>query len=306
MTERHTVTDEEFRMRMTPVIESLRDLANAVDAVSERHGNRPAAHSQAMAELAGEAEFADRSAGWEAPVSDAQTIGSVTLRAAIDAVRTFAAVFAGAEQPPLYGHLVVARAALEASVVASWLNEPAIPHEERVRRGLCESLYSQKELERVAASSDVDRTLSEIERWAASLGWEHRFVGRVPVIDGTKRRSMPDGIRRLLVSDEEAKLGLYLWSRLSAVNHALWWGLVWAFHLGEVDASGAGFATVAVGADSSKVALQAFAILRALRLSAADRIELMGWGDDEWRKAAASSEERERILLRHAIAGLQG
>jgi hypothetical protein len=299
-----TVGNEEFRRQMGPMIGALRALANAVEAVGERHGDTPAADSQAMAELAGEAKYAERSDGWEAPVSEAHTMGSVVLRAATDAVRTFAATFAGAEQPPLYGHLVIARAALQASVVASWLSEPDIAFEERVKRALCESLYSQKELKRVASSPHVEKTLVQIKGWADALGWEYKFDGRVPVIEGTRRPSMSDGLRRLLVSAEEDQLGHLLWSRLSAVDHALWWGLVWAFHLDDVDTSGSGFATVAVGANSSKVALQAYAILRSLRCAAADRIELMGWSDDEWSEAVSPARQQERKLLEHAAAGL--
>jgi hypothetical protein len=120
----------------------------------------------------------------------------------------------------------------------------------------------------------------------------------------TRRPSMSDGLHRLLGSAEEGQLGHLLWSRLSAVDHALWWGLVWAFHLDDVDTSGSGFATVAVGANSSKVALQAYAILRSLRCAAADRIELMGWSDNEWSEAVNAARQQEGKLLEHAAAGL--
>jgi hypothetical protein len=55
---------------------------------------------------------------------------------------------------------------------------------------LCESLYSQKELKRVAPSQHVEKILAQIKGWADGLGWEYKFDGRVPVIEGTRRPSM--------------------------------------------------------------------------------------------------------------------
>jgi hypothetical protein len=110
---------------------------------------------------------------------------------------------------------------------------------------------------------------------------------------------MREGIRQLLVADTEARLGQLLWSRLSAVDHAIWWGLAWAFDLSgaESDSAGRGFATVSVGTDSTEVALQAFCILRALRVAATQRVELTGWSDTEWEEASQAAEAHEATLL---------
>jgi hypothetical protein len=47
---------------------------------------------------------------------------------------------------PTYGHLVVARAALESSGVSWWLGEDGIARDDRVNRGLSEFLYSATEV----------------------------------------------------------------------------------------------------------------------------------------------------------------
>jgi len=65
--------------------------------------------------------------------------------AAADYVYCFASLFAGA-RTPVFGHLSVGRSAFGAAVVAAWLNDPGITPLERVCRGLCEQLFSAREL----------------------------------------------------------------------------------------------------------------------------------------------------------------
>jgi hypothetical protein len=60
--------------------------------------------------------------------------------------------------------MVVARAALEACVISSWLNDPQIETEERIKRGLCEMLYSTQEVKRLALEGD-DRSAIAEETW---------------------------------------------------------------------------------------------------------------------------------------------
>src|ERR1700722_13437021 len=52
-------------------------------------------------------------------------------------------------QPPQARQLVVARSVFDASVVAAWLNDPKADATDRVKRGLCEQLYSAMELVRL-------------------------------------------------------------------------------------------------------------------------------------------------------------
>jgi hypothetical protein len=136
MSESRAVGTQEFHRALTPMVDALTTLANAVDAVEPRHAHLPSEGSQAMRERAAEASYRERSS-WQNPITDTHLFGGFTLRAAADYVRTFALAFTTATTP-VYGHLVVARAALESSVVSEWLNEPDIAELERIRRGLCE------------------------------------------------------------------------------------------------------------------------------------------------------------------------
>jgi hypothetical protein len=302
VSESREVSADEFRHAMAPTVEALTALAGAVEDTGPRHGGLPAPESDAMKELASEDDYRARS-GWENPITDTHSFGSMTLWAAADYVRSFAVTLSG-ERPPIYGHLALARDALEASVVSFWLNERGIAYDERVKRGLCEVIYSASEVKKLGLTEDAKAALAEKEEWAAGFGWELRFVYGKPEIDETKRRSVPNGIRGLLVADEEAKLGRALWNRLSAVTHVTWWGLTWALDLPGAPARvGTGFMTVSVGTDSSKVLLQALCILRALRVAATERFALMGWVDSEWEDATQAAERCELSLLKALVPG---
>jgi len=303
VSESREVSAEEFRQAMAPTVEALNALAGAVEAaLGPRHGGLPDPESDAMKELASEGEYSARST-WKNPITDTHSFGSLTLWAAADYVGSFAATL-GAERAPIYGHLALARDALEASVVSFWLNERGIAYDERVKRGLCEVIYSANEVKRLGLTEDADAALTEALEWADAFTWGVSFPRGKPEVDGTKRRSVPEGIRSLLVDDEEAKLGRLLWSRLSAVTHVTWWGLTWALDLPDAPAGGSGFTTVPVGTDSSRVLLQALCILRALRVVATERFALMGWvGDAEWDAARQAAEQHEQALLKALVPG---
>jgi hypothetical protein len=300
VSESREVGADEFREAMAPVAEALNALVRAVEATGPRHGDLPPPESEAMKELASEEQYRARS-GWLNPVTDTHSFGGMTLWAAADYVRSFASTLGG-ERPPIYGHLALARDALEASVVSFWLNERGITYDERVKRGLSEVIYRAAEVKRLGLTDDADVKLTEAKRWCDELGWGLHMAGRLPVVDETKRRSVPEGIRRLLVADGEARLGKLLWNRPSAVTHVTWWGLTWALDLVNAPADdGSGFTTVSVGTDSTKVLQQALCILKALRVAATERFTLMGWLDGQWDAARQAAEQFELALLRALV-----
>jgi hypothetical protein len=300
MSESQTVEADVFVEQMAPTVAALHAFTMAVDDVAPRHGNVPAIGSQAMRELAAENDYRSQSS-WQNPITDTHMFGGATLRAASDYVCSFATAFT-AERPPLYGHLTLARSALESSVVSAWLNEPDIAYAERAKRGLCERLYSASEVKNLELNPDAAEEVAKLEADATSFGCKSHFGrGGKPEVDGTKRPSVGSGITRLLVDDSQARIGRLLWSRLSAVTHVTWFGLQWAFMLPEGAPSGSGgFTTVPVGTDSTRVATQGWCVLRALRAAANRRFTLMGWGDQEWRDAASRAEEYEYALLQSA------
>jgi len=289
----------ELREWMAPTAEALRALACAVEETGPRHGAMPSADSVAMGELADQDSYGARS-GWEQPVADTHEFGSMTLLASLDYVRSFANLFA-TDRAPVYGQFVLARAALESSVVAWWLSERDIANEERLKRGLCELIYSAQEEKRLGLSPTAAETLAEREGFADQLGWRLGRDRRGRPVVGDARRPAPGaGITRLVVADPGAPLGKVLWSRLSAVNHVARCGLAWALEPPEEPGGAVGGSTVPIQTDSRTVAVLAFCILRALRVSASERFKIMGWVDEPWTDAAIASKKHELTLIRSA------
>jgi hypothetical protein len=101
---------DEFREAMSPLVNKMREFANAVSTVGERHGNMATAASPAMREIADEAGYVAASGDWTGPITDTHSLGALTLWATADYVRTFAEAFT-ADRPPVWGHLVIARSA---------------------------------------------------------------------------------------------------------------------------------------------------------------------------------------------------
>jgi hypothetical protein len=174
----------------------------------------------------------------------------MTLVAAADFARSFA-VLLDADSTPVYGHMVVARSVLDTCVVAAWLNDPKVDATERVKRGLCEQLYSAMELVRVGLEDDAAERRDYWKARAAALGWTVK-PNTKPVIDGTSRPSVPSGIAELLVGDGEARIGKAQWSYLSAVSHGTWYGLRQAI-TSDAPTPGLDGGLVAYGTTSSSV-----------------------------------------------------
>jgi hypothetical protein len=286
---------EEFRQALAPTIGAVHDLVDAVGERAGRHGHQPSVSSRAMEEIAVEAQFAARSEGWREPIRDTHTFGGMTLTAAADFARSFA-VLLDADSTPVYGHLVVARSVFDASVVAAWLNNPKADATERVKRGLCEQLYSAMELVRLRLEDDAAERRDFWKARAAALDWTVKTPNSKPVIDGTSRPSVPKGLSELLVNDDDARIGRAQWSYLSSVSHVTWYGLRQALPSTApppgIAPSPASFETT-----SSSVRAQAVCVLRALRKAADARFVLMGWADDDWRAASARAEQHEIALM---------
>jgi hypothetical protein len=290
---------------MSPVVSAILGFASSVRSVAPRHGDIADADSPAMKELSSEAEWVSR-CGWNEPFGDTHSIAGLTLGAASDYVRTFAQTFNG-EQAPVYGHLVLARAALEASVVCWWLSEPGISRESRAQRGLSEIIYSAFEERRLDLDPDARQHLADVCEFADELGWSlitpqgkawsPRSRSK-PLVGGEARPSIPRAIANLLTDDETSSIGRVQWSRLSAVTHTTFWGLRTAFLTQDAVASPvAGRRTVPIGTHAGSVFLQVICLLKMLRRSASARFELMGWDDAQWRSAAVTAEQHERQLL---------
>jgi hypothetical protein len=289
------VDAETFRVWIAPKVEALRAFTSAVDSVTERHGGLPSADSRAMSELSAEQQYKRRST-WEEPITETHLFGAMTLRAATDNVRGFAALFASGS-PPLYSHLVLGRSAFEGAVVCEWLSEPQVDPLERIKRGLCGQLYSAKEVEDLNLQPGTPSRIAEWTAVAQSFGWTPNLSRSRPIIDGTKRPRLSDGIVKLVGSDEGSLIGDLLFSRLSAVDHVTWFGLQWAMDLeGASRDQLSRLATVAIGTDGAQVSAIGFYLVRALRVAATARFALMGWHDTQWESDAQQVLALERIF----------
>ena len=228
-------------------------------------------------------------------------LGGATLQASTDYVRALAELF-GTGHPPLYAHLTLARASLEASVVSAWLNDPAIATIERMKRGLCEFIYSAREVNELGLSADAAETLEWWNTVADSFGWTVEGVRGRPTIDGARRPRIGASINELLEADAESRVGDLLYSRFSAIDHVTWFGLVSAFDLAAAQRNErAGTATVPVTVDGGRFAAYVYYVLRVLRGAAQRRFTLMGWLDQAWNDATAATGQLEHNLLQIAV-----
>jgi len=290
------VDADAFREAMATTVDTLRVFSDAVRGVAPRHGHQPSATSRGMAEIAAEAHDYSKRSAWTTPITDTHTFGAMTLFAASDYVGTFAAAI-DATPTPVYGHLAVARAALEACVVAAWLNDPDLGVPQRVKRGLCEQLYNADELVRLKFEADPKVRLDHWKGVATQFGWPVTWDRGKPVVDEERRPSIPAGIARLLGDDAEAQIGRVQWSYLSAVSHVTWYGLRQALSDPPTEQAVAAPSLVAVGTASSSVRAQAACILVGLRKAATSTFTLMGWADAEWEAARRRAEAHERALI---------
>jgi hypothetical protein len=195
--------------------------------------------------------------------------------------------------------MVVARAALEACVNSLWLNDPAVDTDERIKRALCEMLYSTREVKRLELALD-HRSAKQEATWlriAAAFGWQVSNQIK-PTIDGTRRPSVSDGIAAMMSGVAGAVVGKVQWSFLSAVVHGTWYGLVPSFIEAPGSPSGLGPSIGMVGTEGKAVNAQSLCLLRALRIAGTQRLTLMGYLDDVWTDACRQSEAHELELLR--------
>ena len=209
-------------------------------------------HVVGLTEVAEEQGYRRRS-DWDQPLTDTHMLGGMTLQAGVDYVGGLTELF-GSAHPPVYAHLALARGALEASVVSAWLSEPGITTVE-TKRGLCEFLYSAREVKELDLGPDGTAKVAWSNGVAQSFGWEVAGRRGRPTIDGTRRPRVGEGVTRLVGGDGDARIGDLLYSRLSAIDHMTWFGLMSALDIGAAERDErTGTATVPVTVDGGRVA----------------------------------------------------
>ena len=303
------VEQPEFVARMKPTVDALNNLCATIETASERNGHWPAVstRSRAMDEIEEEGQLRLASGSqWQDPVRAAHSIGGMTMAAATDYGRSYAQLFCGM-RAPVFGHLVLVRAALESSVVTFWLSDGQISAEERARRGLSEELSSAWEVWRLGPPfrERGNEALRRIQGIARAMGWSitdprgdpwtKRSRAR-PSIQGTARPGSAQGIADLILGTGGGGIGKVLWSQLSATMHATNYSLMQS--IVEAPSGPEIRPTVAkIGTESNSVGVQSLCVLRAIRIAGEARLKLMGWMDGEWNRAALAAEQHERALV---------
>ena len=296
------VSPDAFRDWIAPHVSAVRVFTEEIDAVAARHGDLPSAASGAMSERAEEQNFCTRSK-WEHPVADTHMFGAATLRAATDYVRGIAELFAS-DHPPLYAHLTLARAALESAVVSAWLSQPGVSTLERIKRGLCELLYSANEVSVLQVDA---KGIENVEFWkevGGAFGWTIDNSRTKPIIDGVRRPRISAGVVELSGSVTDARVGDLLYSRLSAVDHVTWFGLFSAFDASAAKRDArAGTATVPITVDGAQVSAYLYYVIKVLHAAATAQFTLMGWRDEPWANTSTGAETLEGRLLETTVRG---
>jgi hypothetical protein len=293
-----TVTPVEFREHFSPIAAAMRAFTESVAGLCERD-RYPSATSAAVRELAAETELKPHDS-WRHPITDAHALGAISLRAGADHVRSFSDLLV-ADTVPLYGHLVLAKAAFEATVVAGWLHEPGIPYRDRIQRALYEQVLSASEQVELGVDPAAAERFGELEKSAESFGWSVEWQQPArPTLSGLQRPSIAQGITGLLGRGPDGTIGQILWKRLIAVSEASLWGLLWAVQ-DQSAPDPAGLVRAEFGTWSPQVATQAYCIVETLRVAAEHRAQLMGWeNDDDWLKATLAIRQTLLAMLDHA------
>jgi hypothetical protein len=282
-----------------PTLETLRDLADVVWVVPERHNHLRIPPCKALHEVDEGKKYRGLT-NWDDPVEQVHQHGGAIVAVVCDYASCFANMFT-LDHQSIYGHRVVARCLLEAATVAQWLNQPNITTEERVKRAACERLYSAYELKRLGMSDDdPDQRIAEQEAIVTGLGWRFSNNERdgKPKIGDTRRPSVEKSMSALFSDRKASEIGHGLWCTYSAISHSTWYGVRQGFieQPGEPDAVGRSLA--GMGVNSLEILSETWLMLIAVRRVAEARFELMGWDDDYWK------QQRDRFEMHTIQIGL--
>jgi len=238
-----------------------------------------------MAEL--DAEDPVKGAWGQRPVGSAHDWAQVLLVSAEDQFRMMCRIVVG--EPSLYGPQSLARSALEMSGRAYWLTEPGIGVERRVARYETE-LYNASELRRLtgdaATATRIEKTITETaDTFGLRLirGKEHKHTHAIE-----KRPSGNQVFKTLLQDVEGYGLGHTMYSYLSAVDHGTIYGLLTAVDRdGPIDDLRPTMRPLRMSATHTNQLLGVATV--GYGYAAQRHAELLGWGDDAWRKTFENS-----------------
>lgn len=298
MTTLDEASNAAFHAAVEPLRSALLDFTAKTAELRERAGSTPFTNSQGMSELAGQARYAGNDAWGEAPIEEAITSSCLLLAVAEDLIRSLGRLYDGG-LPPVFGHLVLTRAVLEASARAAWLADPTIGGKIRVARVISERLFSINEAGRLPGAPSTDARRDAVIDEARRLG----FVVVEPKRRGTAysleaaRPGNTQAVRRLFSRNQD--FGEMIYGYYCAVAHSTIYGLAKNL-IADVDQRRGvrqGFVTVGFGSNSGD-ALNTLSVAGLGYMEGAFRlVELCGWATDDWRKTT-----KNFIRMRQALA----
>lgn len=293
------IDDEGFIASVADTVALLDQLAEAYLGIGERFAYVPAAESLATAEISMESRFTN--ARWHEPVAEAHSSSGILAFAGIDHLRSYAHLFASSPIP-VYSHLVLARASLEAFGWARWLADRRIDVETRIKRGGLYQLADGLQRKRFPAPEMKVKGQEIILRIreGAPAGWTVVCNDRNLEVGGEAAPAVKDLIGAVLTQGAgptPAQLGASLWGLLSGIAHAVRYALAFSMEAAprtsELEPLLAGLST-----NSSTVHLVGVATTRGAISGCDERLGLLGWDQDEiWRSAVARCEQHILAVL---------
>lgn len=286
---------------LQPTAAALHGLADAGQALAQPGLPDPA--SQAMAEIAAEADLPGIGLLGE-PVESAHSVANLLAFAATDHLRNFARLFEG-EPVPVFSHLVLTRACLDAAGVANWLGQPSIGVERRAQRYVVHRLANAKQMKRSPVADAKAKAASirqEVGAGCLAAGWAlqaHMNDGQSPRVGDEEQPTARQAIAAVLgdpVDDPNAALGDFWWWLLSGVIHGTPYGLMQSVRP-QPRTSDLQPPLGAVLTDSRSVVTLAWAAATAYRTMTESLRRLFGRASAQWDAAVAAQEAQDAALF---------
>lgn len=285
-------TEEQFRAKVEPFRVALLDLMEQTQGLRQAASYYPAADSPAMAELAAEHRYAG---GWgQEPVLAAHCASWVCLTAAEDLIVSMCRLFEHGS-PPVYAHLVLARAALESCGRAAWLAEPGIDVRRRIARGVNERLYSLAEQAKLPGIPDGLARRQSILDEAHLQGFDKLSAKGQSVVSLIERRQSSTALVKWLLGQPDDDLGELAYRFWSSIAHATQYGLAQSFDSGMAQTSELDSRpTVPVVITTDQVRIAMTTVGLAYVEVGRFHQQLFGWQSDGWERTVVNY----RSLLR--------
>lgn len=289
MDEHRHVEHEVFVAAVRPFSDLLQKLVATGYDSRQDLGFTPGPEADALAELEQQATFAGV---WDsAPIDTAASHVGLLLVAGEDAMRTYAHAIV-AEDTPLYAHLPIARAGIEALAMAAWLGEPRIGAKERVRRSINERIYSAIQQERLPEGLNPEPGRRQRLLAAVEAGFARTQSKRgQPAYLAPARPSITKLVINALDDD---RLGRTVYSYFSAVSHGALWGLTQAL----VPQAGPSEDQGTAGLEHSSLGIGLYALaLASAHITAWDGWrQHMGWESPGWLEAVAEARRLAKAI----------